>query len=508
MALVSTPNLTIFSLANDGTGGTWVGASGGFDSQVNYQGANCWYYQTPKNGVGNGNFAPTAAVNMSAADTHLYWSMRCDVFQFCELLNTGATTSGLMCKIESSGGSKTFHIAGRDTWGGEWKSFVLDVNNTANVFETVGTLDLTAVTKISWLTDNSNSGTIRIVDNTMLDAIRFGTGLTLTGTLWDLEDAAIDDELKANKYGVLQLIDGNVHCQGRIIAGDGVTVTTFNSTDEILIFKDAIVSSTLYKLSFVGSGNTSIIKGLVTKGAGTTDISRFALDASDSTVGFTMTGSTFIRGGLIEFTPGANVKTSIFNNCYQITPSTAIFEDNSIKNYIGTLGGSLLWGGGTTTKNCVFENNAEDIEHDTAGAYTYDNLVTSLSTIQANNTSGGTVTASAINGTNFSTGSSTLVTISNDVALTWTIKDELSGLPIENARIEVLKVSDKSQVIAPISTDAGGIATDNISFAGDLSIQGWVRQFDIIGTDYVQKNFVGTITSTGLSQTILLTPIT
>ena len=150
MAVTVTPNLTDFALGATGDVGTWVGASGAIDIEVFYQGISSWYYQTPKNGTGDGNFTPTAAVDMSAADTHLYWWMKCDIFSFCELLNTGATPSGLMVKIESSATDYvTWHIAGSDTWGGEWKAFVIDVNNTANTFSVTGTLDLAAVTKLS-----------------------------------------------------------------------------------------------------------------------------------------------------------------------------------------------------------------------------------------------------------------------------------------------------------------------------------------------------------------------
>ena len=69
MAVTVTPNLTTLSLAQDNTGGTWAGASGAFDTEVFYQGSASWYYQTPKNAVGDGNFTPTAAVDMSAAES-------------------------------------------------------------------------------------------------------------------------------------------------------------------------------------------------------------------------------------------------------------------------------------------------------------------------------------------------------------------------------------------------------------------------------------------------------
>lgn len=462
MAITVTPNLTVLSLADSGGAGTWAGSSGAYDNQVNIQGTDCWFYQTPKNGVGDGNYAPAAAVDMSATDTHLYWWMRCDVMPFCELLNTGATSSGLMVKIESSATDYvTWHIAGRDTWGGEWKAFVIDVNNTTNTFETVGTLNLAAVTKVSFLTDNSNSGTIRIVDNTMLDAVRFGTGLTLTGTDFSLKDAALNDELAANKYGVLQLIDGNIHCQGRIIIGNGATTTTFNSTDEEIVFKDVLVSSGVYKYQFVGSGNTSIIKGFVAKGAG---LATYALDAADVNADITISGSTFIRAGLVDFASTSDIQTSVFNNCGQITPSTGIFKNNSISNYIGTTG-ALLWPtNDSNVSDITFSICDNDIEYDATSDSTTPTLTNIIHDDNAgdydvNNTSGAVVTF-ALSGT--SNGNSynpagDIVTFSSSSTLTLTVKDEV-GDPINLAHCYI-DDNNASPFIMNQDSNASGIAT-------------------------------------------------
>lgn len=428
MATILTPNLTDFSLAQDNTGGTWAGASGAFDTEVFYQGTASWYYQTPKNGVGDGNFTPTSSVDMSATDTHLYWAQKCDIFAFAELLNTGATASGLMVKIESSASDYvTWHIAGKDTWLGGWKAFVLDVNNTTNKFATVGTLNLAAVTKISFLTDCSNSGNIRIVDNTNINAVRFGTGVTITGTLSDLVTAAAEDELIANKYGVLFNIDGNIHCQGRVIVGNGATTTTFNSTDEEIVYKDAIVSSTLYKLDFVGSGNVSVVKSLVAKGAGG---ARYVLDASDSAADLTITGSAFIRAGLISFASTSDIQTSVFNNCLQIDPSTGTFKFNSISNYVGSTGALLFPSDSTNISDITFSLCDNDIEYDSSSdttSPTFTNIIhdDNAGDFDVNNTSGGAITIilSGTSNANSSAGSS--VTFSNPKSFKFTLNPSI-----------------------------------------------------------------------------------
>lgn len=442
MAISVTANLTTLSEAQDATGGTWVGASGTYDTEVKYMDTASWYYQTPKNGIGDANFTPTSSVDMSAADTHLFWWMKCDIFSFCELLNTGATASGLMVKVESSASDYvTWHVAGSDTWGGEWKSFVLDLNNTANTFSVTGTLNLAAVTKVSFLTDNSNSGNIRIVDNTNMNAVRFGTGLTLTGTLFNLVDAAADDELPANKYGVLQNIDGNIHCQGRIIIGSGATTTTYNSTDEEIVFKDAIVSSGLYKFDFVGSGNTSVVEGFVAKGAGT---ATFIVDASDTAASLTLSGSTFIRAGLVDFASTSDIQSTVFNNCGQIVPSTGTFRFNTISNFVGTTGALLFPSTDANISDLNFLICDNGVEYDatsdsTTPAFTNFTFDDEAGNYDVNNTSGGAVTIGNVgSNSNSYNPAGDIVTFSVDPVTIKLIAQTTSGTKIQDCRSLVI----------------------------------------------------------------------
>ena len=219
MAGVVTKDLIDISTADAATG--WVGTSGQTDTEAFKQGTGAWTYQTPKNGIGNGNFTPAANINMTANYTipHLYWTMRCDVFPFCEAVNTGATNSGLMVKVsDGSGNFVQWHIAGssgtagdQKIWDGSWRNFILDLTNTTDIHSSSGTLSLADVALIEWITDNSNSGTIRIIDNTWLDAVRYGDGLisnSLTTEAFSFQDIADDDFLTTNYYGVIQEKDG------------------------------------------------------------------------------------------------------------------------------------------------------------------------------------------------------------------------------------------------------------------------------------------------------------
>ena len=143
-----------------------------------------------------------------------------------------------------------------------------------------------------------------------------------------------------------------------------------------------------------------------------------------------------------------------------------------------------------------------------ATPYTYTNLLFSGNTFDGLNSSGTNATVKLL-GTSNAALDSGANTIAYDAAIsiTITVKDESTGSVLQFARINIVNASTKAELYQ-IETNASGIAIATDNYAGDVAIEGWVRQFDISGTDYVQKNFVGTITSAGLTQTILLTPVT
>jgi hypothetical protein len=471
MAATVTANLTTVSLAETTTG--WSGTSGQLDTEVYVQGTTTpasYTYQTGKNSLEACTFTPATNLDMSATDTHLYFWMRCDVMPFCEAKTTGtAARSGLCVRVADSAGNYVdWHVAGSDTWGGEWRCFVVDLNHSGTeVYASSGTLDLSDVDVITWYTDNSNSGNIRIIDNTWLDAVRFGTGLTVTGTDFTLADVAADDALLANKYGILQDIDGVIFGQGRITIGSGATTTTLNSDNELFVFKDTFVSSTLYQLNFVGSGNTTDIQNSVFRADGTTDNARFVFDADDTNITFTMAGSSLTRAGLVTFAAGDSITNTVFNDCGQVDPSTATFNTNTLSNYVGT-DGALYWNATANTHTLTFINCDRGVEitqttdqdfvgmdfDDSAGNYDVhlNNGGTSITVANDSNSDGNSYIA---------TGGG-VVTFSSSVTLSMICKDE-SGAVIADAwaSIHDQSGSPEVEIMNEQTVAVTGLATTN-----------------------------------------------
>lgn len=96
------------------------------------------------------------------------------------------------------------------------------------------------------------------------------------------------------------------------------------------------------------------------------------------------------------------------------------------------------------------------------------------------------------------------VTVQNAVTLTVTVLDAATGSPVENARVLVEKVSDGTDVLTGL-TNASGIVTTSYAFTGDAAVVGTVRRATVAyGTRYKPGSIASTITSSGMSVTILL----
>jgi hypothetical protein len=440
---------------------------------------------------------------MSAAGTHLYWWAQNAVASFMEPKVEVVDDPGYTIRLtDGSGNYVEWYVAGSDTWGGEWRCFVIDVNDTTDIYASSGTLQLDDIDVITWYVDISNSGQIRIIDNQWNDVCRFGTGLTATGTDFDLTDIADDDELDANKYGILEIKDGVLFCQGQLQVGDGATTTTFTSTDEVLVFKDrnangsGMVASGFYKLLFTGSGLTADVDGLVAKGAGTSDIA----------------GSTFIRASAVTFAAGDSITNSVFNNCGQVVPSTATFTNNTFSNYVGAEGGALLFPtDDISISDLVFINNDDGVEY----AVTSDSTLPQFDNFNfddvggkydVNNTSGSGVTISVVEtptgGANSYNPGGDTVTFSADVNLEVTVVDT-GGIGIVGAQTAIYKVSDDTELMNE-DTIADGLAEASYNYAGETPVYIRVRKSSTGDTRYKNAFAGGTITGDGLKVRITL----
>ncbi len=275
------------------------------------------------------------------------------------------------------------------------------------------------------------------------------------------------------------------------------------------MFQDLSVLSTLYQLIFEGSACNISIEG----GALSADEAQdFNLDASDTNINdFAMSGTQVSKLSGATFITGQSVTNNIFDSCKQITPGASTFTGNTISKTVDTVGAVLLPTSQTNFKENNYLDNttgpAIEVPSGFGTTSTCDGDYFDGNTYDYNNLTGATHTVSAVNQANPGTYTGTLVVFSNAVLISVTVFDKDTGLELQYARVMLLKESDHSTEVLKDETDSNGLCSDTYSYAGDVDVVGWVRQWDLSGDDYTPQDISGTITSTGLSLAVNLEPI-
>jgi hypothetical protein len=102
---------------------------------------------------------------------------------------------------------------------------------------------------------------------------------------------------------------------------------------------------------------------------------------------------------------------------------------------------------------------------------------------------------------------STTTVVTGLITLSVTVLDKSTGLAIgTNARVQLLKESDKS-VLINAACNGSGVASTSISYDSDTDVIGWAREMSLTGTDYTPEDISGKYTSSGLNITVSLNPI-
>ena len=468
MALTLTANLT--TLTTNDNDGDWDGTDGPDSYNTHIQGTNSESWLVSKNNSETGTWDDGTTYDMSAANTHLYIWFKSDLTNYYTTVKVQITST--------TNNYREYEIANQTTklWGGAWKCFIMDLSGGTET----GTFNSASVSSISIIVDNSSSGNIRSVTNNWIDAMRYGTGLTVTGTDFDLTDVEAENSTETNMYGILQNIDGILFCQGKINIGDGATTTTFNSNNEVLVFSNQEVSEDLYNFKLSGSGLTADVGALTLRAAGITDITRFYFDSNDTTSDITFTGSSVTRAGFIDFASGSDITNTVFNDVKQIDPSGAIFQKNTITNCTDA-SGALLWPDNSNTKTLTFIDNSIGIELKTTGDKSFDAIIYADSSTTGRydvyNTSGSALTVGLVNDSNPDSyhPSGSVVTFQGSASLSLTVKD-VDGAAVQGA-YAYIDDDNITPFIMNTSTNVLGVA-DTTWTGGAVSDATWrVRKY-------------------------------
>lgn len=185
-----------------------------------------------------------------------------------------------------------------------------------------GTITLANFASLDVRCDNSNSGNIRSVLNTYIDAIYYGTGRTISGTtVNDLLFAESNDlDISADVYdGCTLEFEGEIFAQTDVL----ISTTVGNSYGETIVFRDAPNTDSSFTLAITG---TAHFKNTV-KASNT---ARISLDASGAT-SFTHESASVTKGNVITYASGQTVDAVVYTDCL----SLIVPNDHSNCTYAG-----------------------------------------------------------------------------------------------------------------------------------------------------------------------------
>lgn len=229
-----------------------------------------------------------------------------------------------------------------------------------------------------------------------------------------------------------------------------------------------------------------------------------------------MKGTSVIGMGDVQLRPVWTWTQMTFTNCLTVTQNAAVIDGCK---FSGSKIISAALGDMDNISNCQFTSSGTGHAIEVSGSastislsgnsftgYAATNGSTGNEAIYVNIATG-TVTLNITGGgstPSIRTAGATVV-VQNAVPVTVTVKDAATLAPIENARVLVEKSSDGTDIMTGL-TNASGVVTTSYAYTADTVITGTVRRATAAyGTLYKPNSIAGSITSTGLDVTILLT---
>ena len=333
-----TVQITLFT-DNDNEGG-WADTDGPDTYNVSIQGTNSESWQVSKNATETGIL--TLSDDISGTGNHFYVWMKSDLSYYY--------TSIKIRLISTAGNYReyTLALAATPYVSGDFKCFALDIIGGAET----GTFVPSSVTIVEITVDNSASGNIRSVINNWIDAMYFGRGLTFegnsTGVLMFAEAAAID-ELAANKYGVMFIVEEQIFVQGDVVFQDSGSTEAQSSNGENVVFTEKPNATNTYRLILLGADNTI---EFINTSISATGAARFDFIASGTISSFTMSGGTLKKASTVAFKSGQTITNVNFTECGEVDNNGATLEGCNFISTIETVTGALIVNVDTEANAC------------------------------------------------------------------------------------------------------------------------------------------------------------
>lgn len=481
-------------------------------------------------------------------------------------LDTTANGGMQLCVEDSSGNQSCWYVGGSDNYAGGWEVFSCSTAETPD-WNNGTVASLGSITKFG--IGFKNTAKSKLADNCFVDWMRYGTvpALTITGTNTTTDDGWSEvltgDE--TGIFGIIKAQKGGYILKGPIQIGDsaGTATTNFTDTGSNLVFDGLPVGTGHYKITIAGNGTgtTDVRLGSVVgtgddrqgtqgnnisvapipSGAHTdpvwswdssTDIADldsvklYGCTFTGAKGGLTFDGMATVANSSIISTAFVNcgaVETGSTSNGVEMLNSSIIDPDGNTNNYglqfdqtpsAGTMTTnvkyiSFITSGSPTTQYMVVFPYTGDYSvtwygMNFFGSYTSGTLWHGLNsgtnadlTINVDTASGGNANASEFSNTNSGT-----VTVNNTVTLKVTVVDS-SNTAVQTAQTAIYTTTGTE--LMNEDTLSSGVAEQSYNYVSDTSVIIRVRKGSTGATKYENFSTTGTITSSGLNVTVVLT---
>jgi hypothetical protein len=233
-----------------------------------------------------------------------------------------------------------------DTQGG-WTPYAVDPSGTADV--SAGTLTLTTVKNCAFISRQQTAVNTNL-NNILVDAIRRGTGVTATcNSALDtitLDSIYLVDSTNANAWGIVNKYNNIYYPIGtiRIGATNQTNTCLFKDVDDVVVWRQLPVSSTLYNFVLNGAAgfNTTFQLGNKT-GASTSNgvvIGRVGTAVWNLTCNANtralLYASTFTGLNTATLTSTSELEDCVFNSCGTITTGGATITSCGFTGHTST----------------------------------------------------------------------------------------------------------------------------------------------------------------------------
>lgn len=375
-------------------------------------------------------------------------------------------------------------------------------------------------------------------------AVRYGRG-EVEYTIGDsttpatFDGYALIDNAAADRFNLLQEIEGGYKARGLMSFGTAATAVYFSDSNKSIVIADDLKVGSAFNKGIVTHASSELYwTNIALTNLGV--VSKYTFTVNDSAI-TEHNGCVFTDLGAFIYGSNSSQSSSIYRRQALVTQGgstflNCIFDDsaNAIAlsvDDISLVTKSTFNGDGTTTPG-----HAVDLG--TLGSVggveiTWDNILvnignqaewtgavqspTTVNTGDANsailvNIASGNSLKISVSGTGtiptvYVTGGGSLEIAAGEVILRVDVEDASDGSVISEARVFLHEKGTPANVLMNQECGIDGFTSVSLTYTVDTDVVGWVREQSLTAPDYEQQDIAGTITSSGLTIAVKLQPI-